>query len=165
MKFIKDKKLFGIINSIDILLVVILAIVALIAYKILIGSSTTVSSKYVATTCTIRLENLPKGAYSYINEGDEIYDNETKTFIGKVVSYEVEDYEKVTEDLEDGEYTTSLVPNRERIFLKLNVEVGDFDSDLITANNYYIKVGKQVFLRGPCYAGSGYITFIERIEE
>ena len=164
MSFVKDKKLFGKINFIDILLVLIFAIVALIAYKILMGSSATISSKYVETTCIIRLENLPMGTHLYINEGDEIYDNETKAYIGKVVSYEVEDYEKVTENLQDGEYTISFVPGKERIFLKLSVEVGDFDSDLITENNYYIKVGKEIFMRGPCYAGSGYITFIDRLE-
>ena len=88
-----------------------------------------------------------------------------KRHVSEIQSFEVQEYKRMIEDFESGKYVEAVVPNRETIILTLETSVYDANSDLITENNYYIKVGKELYLRGPSYAGGGYIIRVDRLEE
>lgn len=163
MKIIENKKLFGKVSIFDIIILLVGLVVLIFAYSYLYSSnSISVGNTYFTTKFQIRLDNLPVGTNSYIKENDLIYDNETNVFVGKVVDFESREYKKIIEDYENNKYIESVVPDRETVILTLENSVYDAQSDLITANNYYIKVGKELHLRGPSYAGGGYIIQIER---
>lgn len=163
MKIIENKKIFGKISVFDVIIAILGIAVLIFAYRYLYSSSSiSVGNAYFNTNFQIKMNNLPVGTNEYIKEGDLIYDNETNVYIGKVVKYEVQKYEKIVEDYENNAYVQSAVPDRETIVLTLETSVYDAKSDLITENNYYIKVGKELYLRGSAYAGSGYIIQIER---
>ena len=164
MKIIENKKLFGKINFLDILIVVVILVVGVFAYKKLFteGGKVSIAAKYETTTCTIKVDNAPVGSDKYLKIGADVYDNETNTYIGKLVSYEVDDYYTIRENKEAGEFVKVAVPDLISCYLKVEVSVSDAGGDLITNNNYYVKVGKKVDARCYNFAGSGYITFIER---
>ena len=166
MKIIENKKLFGKINLMDIILILIIAVVGIIAYKVVFQSETTVSlgAKYYTTTCTIRLEGLPEGASGYLTVGSDIYDNETNTYIGKLIDAKSGDYMAIRVNRETDTFVEAKIPDQETVYITMEVSVSDQGADLITSNNYYIKVGKALSIRSGNFAGSGYITTIEREE-
>lgn len=163
MKLIQDKKLFGKITIFDIIIVLLFICVAIFAYRYLYSSTgSKLGNTYFTTTCSVRLDNLPIGTFDRIAKDDMIYDNETNLFVGKVVSAEKQEYTKVIEDYENNKFVQAVIPDRETVILNVEVSVYDAGCDLITANNYYVKVGKELFLRGPSYAGGGYVITIDR---
>lgn len=164
MKIIENKKLFGKINVMDILLLLIILIIGIIAYKVVFQSETAVSigAKYFTTTCTLRLDGMPKGSSKYLQVGADVYDNETNVYIGKLVEAKSGDYVSIRTNHETESFVESKIPNQETVYLTLEVSVSDQGADLVTANNYYIKVGKAISIRSNQFAGGGYITTIDR---
>ncbi|MBR6253295.1 MAG: DUF4330 family protein [Clostridia bacterium] len=164
MKLIENKKLFGKINFLDILIVVVILVVGVFAYKKLFteGGKVSIAAKYETTTCTIKVDACPVGSDKFLEVGADVYDNETNTYIGKLLSYEVDDYYTTRENKESGEYVKVAVPDKITCYLKVEVSVSDAGGDLITANNYYVKVGKKVDARCKNFAGTGFITIIDR---
>jgi len=164
MKIIENKKLFGKINMMDIALLLVILVVGLVAYKVVFKSETAVSlgAKYFTTTCTMRLDALPEGASEYLEIGADVYDNETNTYIGKLVAAQSGDYATIRTNKENSTFVATKIPNQESVYLTVEVSVSDQGSDLITADNYYIKVGKAISVRVANFAGSGYITTIAR---
>ena len=133
------------------------------AYNYLYSSSSVkVGNTYNNVNFQIKLDNLPVGTSEQINNGDLIYDNETNVYIGKVTNYETQEFKRIIEDYENKKYVEAVVPDRETVILTVETSVYDAGADLITANNYYVKVGKELHPRGPSYAGSGYIIHIDR---
>lgn len=164
MKVIENKKLFGKVNLIDIFLLILILVVGIIAYKVIFKSETTVSlgAKYFTTTCTLRLDGMPEGSSEYLQVGADVYDNETNVYIGKLVEAKSGDYLTIHTNHETESFVESKVPNQETVYLTLEVNVSDQGADLVTSNNYYIKVGKAISIRSNQFAGGGYVTTIDR---
>ena len=152
------------INFLDILIVIVILVVGVFAYKKLFteGGKVSIASKYETTTCTIKVDSCPVGSDKFLEVGADVYDNETNVYIGKLLSYETDKYYTTRENKESGEYVKVEVPEKITCYLKVEVSVSDAGSDLITANNYYVKVGKMVDARCKNFAGSGWITIIDR---
>ncbi len=161
IKIFENKKLFGKINIFDIILLVIVLIAAVVAYMFL-GNKDNVTTNSVEKKYSIKVEKLPLGTTDKIKVGDKVYDNEINTFIGEVVSVEKKDYTRVVENHQTNEFVLAKVEGFENAIVTIKVSLNDLGSDLKTNNDYVIKVGKKVCLRGPDYAGTGYITYIER---
>ena len=164
MKLVENKKLFGKINLIDILLVIIIAIVGLIVYNVVFKSETAVNmgATYFTTKCIIKIDDLPVGASEYLKAGADVYDNETNVYIGKIVEFSSGDTMAIKVNHETNEFIESKTPSKETVYMTVEVNVSDQGSDLITANNYYVKVGKYLSVRSNNFAGGGYMTFIDR---
>lgn len=164
IKLIENGKIFGKINMIDILLIIIILLAGAFGYKFLFGHSSVIipNANYVDTKVQIRLEDVPIGMVDNMNEGDIIYDNETNTYIGKLISFESTPYNIITNNYETNEYSVVPSVTSENIIITVEILLNDIGSDLITANNYNIKVGKVIAIRGPSYASNGYIIKIER---
>lgn len=164
MKIIENKKLFGKINLIDILLIIIILVAGILVYNIVFESEATVSigAQYYTTTCVIRLDNMPVGASEYLKVGADVYDNETNVYIGKLTEASSGDYILVKTNRETNEFVESKIPNKETVYATVKVEVSDQGADLVTSNNYYIKVGKYMSIRCNNFAGGGYINYVDR---
>lgn len=164
MKLVENKKLFGKINLMDIIISVVILVVAVIAYNVIFKNDTSagIGAKYYTTTCTMRFEGMPVNASEYLKVGADVYDNETNTYIGKLVDVTSGDYLTLRANKENDTYVESKVPNKENVYVTMEVSVSDQGADLVTANNYYIKVGKAISIRSSNFAGGGYITTIDR---
>ena len=164
MKIIENKKLFGKINVIDIGIILVILVVGTVAYNIVFKGETTagIGAQYFTTNCMVRIENLPIGASEYLKVGSDVYDNETNTYIGRLKEVTSGDYMVIRTNREMDTFVESKVPGKESVYLTLEVKVTDQGADLITENNYYIKVGKALSIRSSNFAGSGYITTIDR---
>ena len=167
MKLIENKKLFGLVNIIDILLVIIILIGGLFAYKKIFSSDSGVNlgAKYYKTTFTMKVDSVPSSVVNYLEKGSEVYDNESNVFIGKLIDFKSDDYESYVENRENNTFVKTKVPDKISVYLTVETEVSDNPGDLITANNYYVKVGKYLSVRAKNFAGSGYIISMDRIDE
>ena len=146
MKIIENKKLFGKINLIDIIIILVILLAGLVVYNIVFKGETTagIGAEYYKTTCKMKFENLPDGASKYLSLGADVYDNETNTYIGKLKDVSSGDYILVKENFETNTFVESKVPGKENVYVTIEVEVTDTGADLVTANNCYIKVGKGI---------------------
>ena len=161
MKIIENKKLFGKINIFDIIILLIVLVLT-VGVVIFLRNTEKTTNTSNEKTYMIKLDKVIAGTSEKIKQGDKIYDNEINSFIGEVVSVEKKDYTRVIENYETNELVEANVEEYETLILKLKTDLNDAGSDLKTNNDYVIKVGKQVFLRGPSYASAGYIIQIER---
>ena len=161
MKIIENKKLFGKINIFDIIILLVVLALA-VGVVIFLRNTEKTTNTSNEKTYMIKLDKVIAGTSEKIKQGDKIYDNEINSFIGEVVSVEKKDYTRVIENYETNEFVEANVEGYETLILTIKVGLNDAGSDLKTNNDYVIKVGKQVFLRGPSYASAGYIIQIER---
>ena len=167
MKLIEDKKLFGKINIVDILLVLIILVFGIVGYKKVFTNDAGISigAKLYKTNFLLKIQSVPEDIYKYLEEGVDVYDNETNSYIGKLVSFYSGDCLVNKIDLTNNQYVLSDTPEKINIFLNVEVEVADNPGDLITANNYYVKVGKYINIRSGKFAGGGYIIGVDRLEQ
>lgn len=161
MKIIENKKFFGRFNIFDIIILLIVLVLA-VGVVIFLRNTEKTTNTSNEKTYMIKLDKVIAGTSEKIKQGDKIYDNEINSFIGEVVSVEKKEYTRVVENYETNELVEASVEGYETIILTIKVELNDVGADLKTNNDYVIKVGKQVFLRGPSYASAGYIIQIER---
>ena len=119
-------------------------------------------AKFFTTTCVVRLDAMPVGSSEYLEIGAPVYDNETNVYIGKLVDFKSGDYKQTKINYETEEFVETVIPGYESVYATVEVNVSDQGADLITADNYYIKVGKYVNVRCKNLAGGGYISSIDR---
>ena len=167
MKLIENKKLFGKINIVDIVLVLIILVVGLIGYKKIFtnDSGVSIGAKYYKTNFLLKIESVPASIFNYLEEGVDVYDNETNTYIGKLTSFYSGDAMVKKVDLVSNKYVLTKRPEKINIYLNVEVEVADNPGDLINSNNYYVKIGKYINIRSGKFAAGGYIIGVDRIEE
>lgn len=161
MKIIENKKLFGKINVIDILLILIALVIFVVAYMIF-GKSTVGTQNSRIYIFQYEMQNILKQTADSIQVGDKIYDNETNAYIGKVKSVDILQYEQVVANYETNELVSVVVPDKYNAVITIENNLIDEGADLKTEDEYIVKVGKKVYVRGGQYAGSGYIVYIER---
>lgn len=161
MKIIENKKLFGKINLIDIAIILVVLAILIFAYlyfgKSKVGIDTT--EKYVFQ---YEMQNVLKQTADSIKIGDKVYDNETNAYIGMIVGVDISNYKMRTVNHQTNEFVSSDVPDKYNVVVSIENNLIDTGSDLKTTEDYVVKVGKRVYLRGGLYAGSGYIVYIER---
>lgn len=164
MKIIENKKLFGKVNLMDIIIIAVILVAGIIVYNVVFSSETSVNvgAQYFTTTCSIKLDDLPVGASEYLLTGADVYDNETNVYIGKLIEAKSGDCINIKTNHETNEFVETIVPNKETVYATLEVDVSNQGADLVTANNYFIKVGKYISIRCQNFAGGGYITFVDR---
>ena len=162
-KIFKDKKLFGKLNIIDFIIIILIIAVGIIGYTFLKGDTPSLTTNNQKEyTYTIQIQRSDKSIFDRINIGDKIYDNENNTYIGEVVSKEQKEYKELANDYKNNKKV--YVVNEQYININITVKnnLQDKGNNLVTNEEYKVKVGKQVAIRGNNYAGSGYIILIER---
>lgn len=156
-----DKKQYR-INFFDVAIVAIVIVVAIVAVGMYMANQKKVVNKSTKMTYSLELIDNPVGFSNLIQEGDSIKDSEKNFNMGKIIGVEVTDYTRVLNDLENEIIVETIVPNRERVVLTVEADVVDTGSELLVDNQYAIRVGRDVYVKGPQYGGIGYIISIDR---
>lgn len=160
-----NKKLFGKINFFDIIIIVLVAIVAIVALTFYYSREKKAVDKGTKMTYTLELVDSPLGFSKLIHEGDNIKDS-TKNFnMGTVIKVEKTPNTKILSDLQNSRMVESETPDKERVVLTVEANVVDTGVDLLVDNQYDIRVGKDIYVKGPRYGGVGYILSVERKQE
>lgn len=147
--------------------VVIMAVVLVLAAALVIfWRNTGKSNISVKVTRPVRYTieingMVPDGALA-IREGDKIYDSVKKYDLGTVRSVRHEPARRLTKDMVTGRTVYAEIPGRITAIIEVVCDCTDEGASVSTASGYTLQVGKNVFVAGPGYAGSGYIIAISR---
>ena len=153
-----EKKKFK-LNIFDIVIVVIVLCIGVGLY-VFTHRETTIDTKKL--TYKIELNDAAPGLADYIHEGDQLYENTKNYSMGNVVSVETVPYTKITQDYENERYVNSVDPTSERVIITVTANVTETDSAYAVNGQYIVRAGNEIFVKGPGYAGEGYVIQIER---
>ena len=153
-----EKKKFK-LNIFDIVIVVIVLCIGVGLY-VFTHRETTIDTKKL--TYKIELNDATPGLADYIHEGDQLYENTKNYSMGNVVSVETVPYTKITQDYENERYVDSVDPTSERVIITVTANVTETDSAYAVNGQYIVRAGNEIFVKGPGYAGEGYVIQIER---
>ncbi|NLY44169.1 MAG: DUF4330 domain-containing protein [Clostridiaceae bacterium] len=158
--FIDNKgRLFGKINIIDMLILLIIAGAAAGAYVKFFKKDDKAVQSDRKIQYDIEIKAQTKEFADVIQTGDEIRDSIRSDYLGKVVNKQVVPTIEVNANIEEGTFVTTEVPERYDIILTLEAN-GSVSGTSIKAEGTEIKVGQRMYIKGKGYAGSGYILRI-----
>lgn len=162
----KNGKLFGKINILDILLVlVILLFIALGAMKLFsgflggAGSSDTIEILY-----TVEVTKKDASLFESIKEGDIVFKKNTKEQGGEVVSFKTTPAKHTGANLENHTYTITELKDKLDGYITIKATASVRYPDMLIGDEE-IKIGKSYDVRTENTVLNGYITSIEYDKE
>lgn len=150
------------ISTFDIVVVVIVLIAGLLGYRFIgqdIGKKGTDTVLY-----TIELTDQLEGFSNMIEVGDTLMDNVKNFPLGTIVDVEVQPSLASAVDINVGMIREAVVEGRETVLITVEASVTHDEKEIMINDNFLIKSGIWVALRGTGFAGSGYILDVSRLE-
>ncbi|NLY45263.1 MAG: DUF4330 domain-containing protein [Tissierella sp.] len=140
MKIINEKgKLFGLINIIDLAVVLILGLLV-VGGAMRMKSRPIIVSEPSKAHITYEVSDVRMVSVDNINVGDPLYHYDKGDFVGTIIEKEVEPY---TEPLErDGEWINAEVPGKYIVTFVVEADVKD-NPDVIVVGGEQTRVGIQ----------------------
>lgn len=145
MKIIdKRGRLFGLINIVDLLIIVLLlALVAVgvkrFGNKAAVGEATTKKG-----VITAEIKDVRDVTAKNVKVGDPIYDYDKGTLIGKIITAEVEPYKDKTEY--QGKFYNAEVPGKYRVIVTLDADVKE-TQDFYQVGTEQIRIGAEMRIK------------------
>lgn len=163
MKLIDKKgKLFGLINAIDLcIIVVIVVIIAGAVYKFKFMDKTSNTAAMQNVTYTVKIEKIRNYVFDNVEVGDELFDKTSGNDIGKIVKV---DSEQATENIQlnNGTYIKGNVENRINVILTVEAPAVKNNSGTFVNRTYELLVGSQKKFMTKYFECDGYINSIEQ---
>ena len=145
MEKTKSRKIFGLFNGLDILIIlVLLAAVAFGVYWVAGGKN---NGGAAAETKT----------YTYVVEGRQVFDSTSSAYLGTVKSCWTEPFREVNFNRTTNKYEMLPIPGYCNIYVEIEGSGTETDQD-ITVEDNVVKVGKEQNVKGKGYAFKGYIV-------
>lgn len=153
----KKKKLFGVFNIVDILLIVIVLVGAVIGWKLLAGKG--------------QAEQAAGKVYSYVVMGPEVldetadfpviggnaYNSSTSVYLGTVEDFQTEPYTEIVYDEQEEAFRKLPVEGYSTIYLTIAGQGTETERD-ITVEGTTVKVGMELNVKGKGYAFKGIVV-------
>lgn len=145
MKIIDKKgRLFGLINIVDLLIIVLLlALVAVgvkrFGNKAAVGEATTKKG-----VITAEIKDVRDVTAKNVKVGDPIYDYDKGTLIGKILTADVEAYKDETEY--QGKFYNAEVPGKYRVIMTIDADVKE-TQDFYQVGTEQIRIGAEMRIK------------------
>lgn len=145
MKIIDKKgRLFGLINIVDLLIIVLLLALVAVGVKRFgnkgaVGEATTKKG-----VITAEIKDVRDVTAKNVKVGDPIYDYDKGTLIGKILTAEVEPYKDKTEY--QGKFFNSEVPGKYRVIMTIDADVKE-TQDFYQVGTEQIRVGAEMRIK------------------
>lgn len=162
----KKGKLFGKVNILDILIVlVVLLFIGFGAIKLFSGVlGGTGSSNTIEVLYTIEVTKKDADFFESIKEGDVVFKKNTKEIGGEVVSCEIKPAKYTTANLTKPSYEITEAENKFDGFITVKATADVTYPDMLVGGDE-IKIGKRYDLRTENTVLNGYITSMEYDKE
>ena len=159
MAIIDNKgKLFGLINIIDLSILLIILMLAGFAL-IRVSALNKEKAKMTRIEYDVELRENVKDFSFMINKGDEIRDSINGDYLGKVLKKEVKPSTEIIENYEEGKFVEVEIPSLYDVIVTIEAN-GKVTESEILAEGREIKIGRLMYIKGKGYAGGGYILAI-----
>lgn len=161
MRVINEKgKLFGVINIIDLTVVLILGLLIFGGVKRMQSKPIVVSESSKAHI-TFDISDVRMPTVENVEVGDELYHYDKGAFLGTIVEKEVTSY---TEPLEkDGEWIDAEIPGKYRLSIVVESDVMD-NPDVVVAGGEQTRIGVEYRLKNKKVAFFGTVFGVEVLE-
>ncbi len=158
MKIVNEKgKLFGLINIIDLMVVLILAL-------IVVGGASRLKTKPIVVNndskavITFEVSDVRMATVENIIVGDPIYHYDKGGFIGNITDVKVEPYKEPVEL--DGKWINAEIPEKYVATFTVDAEVRD-NPDVIVSGGEQTRIGVQFRVKNKRIAFFGTVMKIE----
>lgn len=111
---------------------------------------------------TIRLKEVLAGTGPLMQPGDELVDAVKNFPLGQIVSATTLPATRPVLEEATATVRDALVPGKEDVDVVVTAPATATDAQLLVGGGYEVRVGTQIFVKGPGYMGSGYVIAIER---
>lgn len=150
-------RLFGKINIVDLLIVLLIISIAGGIYIVFFGGS----DKQVVETRKVvydfEITNVNMEFIDAITPGDPIRDSTRGNELGTVVSKTSRNATMLNEDLINGRYVIADVPDAYDVVITIEAKANITPANIIVGGAE-VKVGKKFFIKGKGYANQGFVT-------
>ncbi|NLY09709.1 MAG: DUF4330 domain-containing protein [Tissierellia bacterium] len=144
MKIINEKgKLFGIINLIDLLVLLLVAIIIVGGVK-RFKNKPVVAKSDVPATLTYEISDIRDITVNQIQVGDPLFYYDRGGFLGTITSKEVKPYKKPVEY--NGTWVDAEVPEKFTVVITIEAMVKDSD-DVFVAGGEQTRVGVEMRMK------------------
>ena len=158
MKIINEKgKLFGIINIIDLSILLIIGII-LVGGISRMKTQPTIGSNKIDGIITFEAANIKMVTVDSINVGDPVFNYEKGTYIGEIIEVSQEPYKEYIDF--NGEWVDAEVPEKYVVEYKVKSEMSD-SSDALIVGGEQVRVGSQFRLKNKKATYFGTVLDIE----
>jgi len=158
----KTGKLFGVINILDLIIVIII-ICAVIAGALYIKTGGFKSGKPIAIYYTVEVQGAEKGFHELISAGDQVKDSVKGYPLGTVQSVESQASKTWLINEQTREYVENVQDDLEVIYIDIECDGLETESS-VTTGDVAIRVGEKMYIEGKGYACIGYVYGV-RAEE
>lgn len=152
------------ISIIDVLIVLVFALVIVLGVKII--NKTQVSSMDIPDiefTAEIKMQD--ESFFEAISIGDDIYDSVKGGYLGKVTKVDKKPASDIAEDKQNGKFVKSYYEGKYDVYVTICGTPGTFNNKTIMFASKEIRIGDEVFIRNKNYAGHGYVTGLDILDE
>ena len=145
MKIIDKKgRLFGLINIVDLLVIILLLALVMVGVKrfgnkAAVGEATTKKG-----VITAEVKDVRDVTANNIKVGDPIYDYDKGTYLGKIVTAEVEPYKDKTEY--QGKFYNAEVPDKFRVIITIDADVKE-TQDFYQVGTEQVRIGAEMRIK------------------
>ncbi len=166
MKEKTNKKVFGILNGLDILILVIIVAVAGFGVYWLKSGGTEHASMGEQTPYAYVVEGrqVLEEIANFPKEGGKVFDSSTSEYLGTIRSFRTEPFTEITFNRATNKYEKVPAPGYANIYLEIEGNTQVNDEDVIIEGNV-VKVGDEQTVKGKGFAFRGYIVEVKEIEE
>lgn len=113
---------------------------------------------------TIQLRKTVSGTGALVESGDALVDAVKNFDLGRVVSSETTPAVRSILNEDTQSYVVAEIPGYEDIYIVVESTATVSDSQVLLGSGFELRVGEDIFVRGPGYLGSGKVYAIERGE-
>ncbi len=145
MKIIDKKgRLFGLINIVDLLVIILLLALVMVGVKrfgnkAAVGEATTKKG-----VITAEVKDVRDVTANNIKVGDPIYDYDKGTYLGKIITAEVEPYKDKTEY--QGKFYNAEVPDKFRVIITIDADVKE-TQDFYQVGTEQVRIGAEMRIK------------------
>lgn len=145
MKIIDKKgRLFGLINIVDLLVIILILALALVGVK-RFGSKGAVGEVTTKKgVITAEIKDVRDVTANNVKVGDPIYDYDKGTYLGKIATAEVEPYKDKTEY--QGKFYNAEVPGKYRVIMTIDADIKD-TQDFYQVGTEQIRIGAEMRIK------------------
>lgn len=149
-------KLFGKVNLLDLILVVI--ILAVIAAACILFAGGPKAGATLPVTYTVEIQNKDEAYFAHVVEGETVTDGITGVYVGKIKDFEKKPAVVLTQA--DNRIVAASPEGRYDGYVQIEVEAGVSYPDLL-ASDIELKIGSEIAFRSESLAMHGYIVAVD----
>lgn len=150
-------KKIGILDIIIIIFVIIgLIYISRPFMRNLQRSDNTQKINYVFETVEVKQEFIDQ-----LEIGADIFNSSTDQYLGEIRNFKISPYRERIIDTNEGKISLVVIPDLYNVIIDIEAD-GNIESNRISIDNFAIRAGLYLSIKGKGFASYGYIVSIER---